>query len=1096
MASSIENKTRDIESRSRNVKSGQEFEALQEAQNQLLSIQEAQRQNLSMQANNSAQYQAQNQLLAQAGEIMSMDDLNQTTQNTLSGYGLNHPRVIKETKVIKQGPYNITNINNNTTNVQGPVQGREVSIRPQQEQQGRFKAWLNNIFARQDALFQKQNSEYIKKENALTRSANKMMRVIEKLGKEVGRVMDPRRIADTQKNQLKTVLTIIGIPLLIKYLPKAFDTIGDISNTIKGAFQKITGIFKGNKDGKSFFNNISNWLYNDSEDGLLNKLSKKLRETLMNRVELANTHFNIKGLNLIKNPGNLLNWFGVIFGGEKFAMQQQRREAMKKIGEKMDDQGDVYKNFKSTTAADRNGTKLELNSSSRFGISSVSGASLDENEYRHWLRKTGKKKSDETAKEFLAEKGFIYTGESVILTKEAHDNYKCRVLNPKYDLNSFGYLGVTSLYTSLVASLEFIHEIKRGHSNHHSQQGAQHLLSTTGKAIKYTGAAVGAAAGPVGMLAGAAIGWSIEKLAANFENKRESNLEAKTDPNILIYILYLLLERSKSSSAKALVFPEFIELTCSKELQTELSRNNDLNKIRIKLIQQPMDLQDIKKYWKNQNKGLSDYYKKITYSKNEGNPLVLHERDFNNRQDSKEWEVYHLTNNGIGKIFESLSGGQREVNLKKGTQASVVSNIETNAGNNKVDVGANKDIKTKDRTVSSNFDRAFTAYENRQSQLEDIRQEKQQFGNENIDQYDNYTLKPGWGKGLTKDQYENNKREIYNYLKKKGLTDVQIAGIMGVLQAESGLNPGAINKAEVRKYGKGIAGEGICQWTNHGRKDPMLAWVKARYGSIPEDGIMGLTLNQQLEYFWKEFTGRKKAFDIITKSNDLATVVDAMVRGFENGSAKALASRDVWPNVYKHPYSTAFKPRMGYANGFLSEFSGQSFQSTLGNYVDSSVPGAVQVNLAGSESSSPDGDGFRVTKPDKTSGRKSFARNLSWLGYDAKNLTGGSSTKPLPENTKPSVIPGISVSNKWNDIRAAHEQKIEESKKKQEAEAQQADATKTTAELIAEIGKKTVDTNMVVRNIDKNLAVGVNKMPNKSSDDKKKPVKDQITKTV
>ena len=99
MAESTDKKTRRIAEK--RVESGKEFESYQEAQNQLLAIQAEQQQNLALQANNAMNMQAQRQTLGQAAEIMAMDGLNSTTRNVLGGYGLSQPRVIKETKVVK-----------------------------------------------------------------------------------------------------------------------------------------------------------------------------------------------------------------------------------------------------------------------------------------------------------------------------------------------------------------------------------------------------------------------------------------------------------------------------------------------------------------------------------------------------------------------------------------------------------------------------------------------------------------------------------------------------------------------------------------------------------------------------------------------------------------------------------------------------------------------------------------------------------------------------------------------------------------------------------------------------------------------------------
>lgn len=114
----------------------------------------------------------------------------------------------------------------------------------------------------------------------------------------------------------------------------------------------------------------------------------------------------------------------------------------------------------------------------------------------------------------------------------------------------------------------------------------------------------------------------------------------------------------------------------------------------------------------------------------------------------------------------------------------------------------------------------------------------------------------------------NNEQKIWNFFKSKGiLSDVQIAGLMGNLYAESGLNPANLqNTAEARlglsdaaytaavdngshkNFASDNVGYGLCQWTYSPRKAGLLSYAKVRGRSIGD-------LEMQVEYIHKELTG-------------------------------------------------------------------------------------------------------------------------------------------------------------------------------------------------------------------------------------------------
>lgn len=112
----------------------------------------------------------------------------------------------------------------------------------------------------------------------------------------------------------------------------------------------------------------------------------------------------------------------------------------------------------------------------------------------------------------------------------------------------------------------------------------------------------------------------------------------------------------------------------------------------------------------------------------------------------------------------------------------------------------------------------------------------------------------------------NNEEKIWNYLKAQGLSDCGVAGLMGNLYAESGLNPKNVQNSYEKKLGytdetytaavdngsytnfvKDAAGYGIAQWTYWSRKQGLLEYAKAAGKSVGD-------LEVQLGYLLKELS--------------------------------------------------------------------------------------------------------------------------------------------------------------------------------------------------------------------------------------------------
>src|SRR4051794_26247579 len=111
-----------------------------------------------------------------------------------------------------------------------------------------------------------------------------------------------------------------------------------------------------------------------------------------------------------------------------------------------------------------------------------------------------------------------------------------------------------------------------------------------------------------------------------------------------------------------------------------------------------------------------------------------------------------------------------------------------------------------------------------------------------------------------------NDKPAFDFFVSKGLTNFQAAGIVGNLDQESGVKPGAV------QFGGG-PGRGIAQWSVGGRwdssaNDNVLAYARSK-------GESSGSLNLQLEFIWYELTTFGYGFSQLKATTNVtdATVV-------------------------------------------------------------------------------------------------------------------------------------------------------------------------------------------------------------------------------
>lgn len=241
----MDKRTRELDKRS----TGNGANALQEqqlAQNQLQAIQNEQRSNLMSQRTEAAAMAQQNQLLSQAADL----GVSSSTAATLGKYGLKSPPRVQrqQGRQVNVTPNKITVINNTNTTTNNQYQGGGGT--GDNGSATKFKTWLNKVNMQQAEQASKRDRDYARRESSLTRSANKMLRRIEKVGSSVAESFSPQNFGQTLGSQLKTYLLIFGMRFLTKYWDKILDGLGWFQDT----FTSFVGWLGIGEKGKQMAN--------------------------------------------------------------------------------------------------------------------------------------------------------------------------------------------------------------------------------------------------------------------------------------------------------------------------------------------------------------------------------------------------------------------------------------------------------------------------------------------------------------------------------------------------------------------------------------------------------------------------------------------------------------------------------------------------------------------------------------------------------------------------------------------------------------------------------------------------------------------------
>ncbi len=142
-------------------------------------------------------------------------------------------------------------------------------------------------------------------------------------------------------------------------------------------------------------------------------------------------------------------------------------------------------------------------------------------------------------------------------------------------------------------------------------------------------------------------------------------------------------------------------------------------------------------------------------------------------------------------------------------------------------------------------------------------------------------------------QITNTEKVIWDYLAGRGLNAYAVAGLMGNLYAESGLNScnlqnsynkslnmtdaqytAAVDNGSYGNFVKDKAGYGLAQWTYCTRKQALFDYAKKAGASIG-------SLDMQLAFLWDELQGYKSVMKVLKAATSVRAASDAVLTGYE-----------------------------------------------------------------------------------------------------------------------------------------------------------------------------------------------------------------------
>ena len=949
-------------------------------------------------------------------------------------------------------------------NIGGPVQGRTLAVKQNPDEgQARFKTWISNAFAKQNQQAAAREKEYQRREWSLTRSTNKLMKHLSDLGKSVSERLDPRKLASSVGGQFKTILFLFGTMFLAKHWKRIVKFAANVESFLFGEVNPADpGGKRGEPGFKKFFrdlwtgeNGLGEWLVGafggkkgesigeafkklfwngESEKtgkgaGIFNILLKKIKDWFEEGALAAKSLEIPKGL-LSKEPLDALQSLIEYFSGVISALFTGGKSLRKSIESSLDKKGEealrskdiggryrvnndkkyheILKDYQleslgitdeniiasgvnrgdnAISADGKYSTHLMSNDLTKEGnltgtvgsvirqVNNIGILARDEDKMNLSGYTKGMRNLDEYMKED-SKKGEKATG----LVLESTDSWRKLGVDPSLvtELRKSGHVK-TKKFVNVVdkkTAEEMREELKHATSaekeaaKEYANQYINNKIGVRKSIWKIVGGIAGAAGGL--LLAPATGGTSLFISAAALGSAGlggawlGSKLAGGAHDVIMDERLQAAFKWAVTHDEIKEVRPYIIRTVPEDEVN-----NRPVVKGRIPMTKEVLDYEGWQRVKESQGMLTRD---------DSGN--IVSERNYDLLND-KYWR-------------ENASHYYRNVAARQGIDLDDIPtetdiddfNFEGDAELNEL-----REQHRKEQEELEKYSRLNIAGNNIISSVKDYFSRVKSNG-----------ITGKASKNISKEESERNTKTAYDFFIKNGFTPEQASGMVGVLLAESGMNPGIVNETE-RAQGKSGYGRGIAQWSNE-RIGQFAKWHEKTYGEYktPEES----SLDAQLNYILKEMQERPAFMKAIKSTNDVREATDYMLRGFENGGPKSLTSIEGLDKTYlekanrQNAYESMMKERIPYALAVYEKHGNGNPSSTQ----DSSTSDASETYLADNNSStSTTPDNYVEQRTDKASSVLTYDWNstgVNSLGSDSGLIMAQNSVL-APEKVTPNT---------------------------------------------------------------------------------------------
>ena len=786
--------------------------------------------------------------------------MNPGTQAILQKYGVKPgqtQRVVSSSSTQNIGPTRITT-NNNTRNeikiVQPQIPMRQqvipMAAKSETGNLNKFKAWLDSSFAKQANEYEIQQKEFRRKEWNLARNSSKLFQKLSESTKSLGEKMDPRNMGATLGGQLKTLLFLFLATTINKWWGPLMDRISSIDAGFRAVFgipmdenlkstgkkgisfvdkiKEFIGIDTKTEAGKN--TNLLQGIYNIVKDGF-----DRLKETL--ELFIADRRLAIQKINLpeFKLPDTNWNPLGKMIGS---AFQNIMAPATEYLG-------NIFSALVGGSKGIQNKAARNVKNESVDSFKRSSGGMYFTRNSTDFM---GNLKSDSTY------------GMSMLLSDKLRD--KSNTLHTGEIMTGLNMLESTAKRSGFaVINPDMLRYLGIGDNTIAKLLKNKEAEYVPYKLIKVPKSSAESSDFSKGTLTDHIVDSSIEEIGDRWKASKKG-FRIGGGPLSHMPIVGSLMEKGNAIAAGEIIG----------------------------------SVKGTYNYIKDNSNNSNYVYKAVPLSDptpgEKINLLSITKEGFNTLKKDANIDSFDLTNQNFQRWVEGRERAQ------------------------KVAMGVRGNLRYGQKSMNA-LNQAHTMRASYESQMHEIWNDPNRYGRGDIgnwvDLRDN-TAKAvangmSWAaNGLSDINFrltgrispqhipagearENAIRGIKYLMEKYHLSKEAAAGIAGVIQRESGWNPGAQNQQEKAKGYKGF-GRGLCQWSNDWGIRAFPEWYESVYGvkKYPDE----VPLEHQLDYLMTGLSqngGKKEEFlRIIHKPGvTVEEATRAMLLGYENGG-KNLAS--------------------------------------------------------------------------------------------------------------------------------------------------------------------------------------------------------------